>query len=235
MLMILALPSLVSVQQSADRHWLFAGSRAVLREPMRIFLSVFAGVCALSILAIAGYSFLLDASGMQTTEIRFSILSLILLGLLWSGLYLWLTRRTRYIIGLAFLFLAGVLALCYALALTAVALLYHGLSRFALRLLQPFGTLERDLDWIALALVFLMPWISSPLLPLQVVASAYALGGTYQIGWQTIAELVALAAGLALTPSVTFKHAGLSALPHDPRGAGCSCSAVSCSILHTAW
>lgn len=227
MLMILAFPLLVSVQQSADRQWLFAGSRAVLREPMRIFLSVFAGICALGMLTIAGYSFLLDAAYMQNTEVRFSILCLTLLVLLWSGLFLWLTRRTRFVIGLAFLFLASVLALCYALAfeaigyalaLTAVALLYHGFSRFAPRLLQPFGALERELDWVALALVFLVPWISSLSVPLQLIANAYTWTwwGTSQAGWQTIAELVALAAGLVLTLSVTFKRAGLQRTPTRP-------------------
>ena len=227
MLMILALPSLVSVQQSADRQQLFAGSRAVLREPVRIFLYVFASICALGVLAIAGYSFMLDASSMQNTEVRFSILCLTLLVLLWSDLFLWFTGRTRLVIGLAFLILASVLALCYAfafeaigytLALTAVALLYHGFSRFAPRLLQPFGALERELDWIALALVFLVPWISSPLVPLQLVANAYVstLFGTSQTSWQTIAELVALAAGLVLTLSVTFKRAGLKRTPARP-------------------
>ncbi len=225
MLMILALPALVSVRQSGVTNWLFAGSRAVLREPVRIFLYIFAGICALGVLAIAGYSFLLDASGMQHTEVRFSLLCLTLLGLLWSSLFLWLTARPRYVIGLTFLFLASTLALCYALnfeaigyalALTVVALLYHGLSRFAPRLLQPFGALERELDWIALALVFLVPWISSPSLPVQLVVNAYALGETYQTGWQTVAELVALAVGLAVTVSVTFKHAGLQRTPARP-------------------
>jgi hypothetical protein len=226
-LMILALPSLVSVRHSPGTDCLFAGSRAVLREPVRIFLYVFASICALGVLAIAGYSFVLDASGMQNTEVRFSILSLTLLVLLWSSLFLWLTARPRYVIGLAFLFLASTLALCYALnfeaigyalALTAVALLYHGLSRFAPRLLQPFGMLERELDWIALALVFLVPWISSPSVPLQLIANAYAWTwwGTYQTNWQTIAELVALVAGLVLTLSVTFKRAGLQRAPARP-------------------
>lgn len=222
LLMILALPSLISVQRSADKQWLFAGSRAVLREPVRIFLYVFASICVLGVLVIAGYSFMLDASSMQNAEVRFSILCLTLLVLLWSGLFLWLTRRTRFVIGLAFLFLASVLALCYALAfeaigyalaLTAVALLYHGFSRFAPRLLRPFGALERELDWIALALVFLAPWISSPSVPIQLLGNAYASGETYQTGWQTIAELVALAAGLVLTLSVTFKRAGLQRTP----------------------
>lgn len=227
LLMILAFPLLVSVQPSADRQWLFAGSRAVLREPMRILLYVFAGICALGALASAGYSFLLDAASMPNTEVRFSILCLTVLVLLWSGLFLWRTRRTRFVIGLPFLFLASVLALCYALAfaaigyalaLTAVALLYHGFVRFAPHPLQPFGALERGLDWTALALVFLVPWISSPWIPVQLFANAYGLTwlGAYQTSWQTVAELVALAAGLVLVLSVTFKWAGLRRTPARP-------------------
>lgn len=225
MLMILALAALVSVQQSPRMSWLFTGSRKILREPLRIFLYVFAAVCILGMLVIAGYSFLVDSFNMPDIEVRYSLLSISLLALLWSGLFLWLTRRPRYVIGLAFLLLASVLALCYALAfeaigyalaLTLVALFYHGLSRFAARLLHPFGTLERDLDWIALSLAFLVPWISSPSLPLQLVANAYSLGGTFQAGWQTIAELAALAVGLALTLSVVFKRAGFRRTPARP-------------------
>lgn len=217
MLMILALPSLVAVQPSADTLWLFVGKQAVLREPVRIFAYIFAGICVLALLLIAGYSFMFNASGMPQMDVRFSLLSLTGLSLLWSSLFLWLTARPRYVLGLAFLFLASILALCYALdfeaigyalALTAVALLYHGLSRFAPRLLQPFGVLERGLDWTALSLVFLVPWISSPWLPVQLVVNAYAPGSPSQASWQTIAELVALAAGLVITLSVTITRAG---------------------------
>lgn len=227
MLMILAFPLLVSVGPSADRRWLFAGNRAVLREPMRILLYVFTGICTLGALAVVYYSFQLDAEYMQNTEVRFSIFSLTVLLLLWSGLFLWRTRLTRFAIGLPFLFLASVLALCYALAfeaigyalaLTAVALLSHGLSRFAPRLLQPFGALERGLDWFALALVFLVPWIASAWILVQLFANAYGVTwpGAYQAGWQTIAELVALAVSLALVLSVTFKRAGFQRTPTRP-------------------
>ncbi len=242
MLMILALAALVSIQRFPRMDWLFAGGREVLREPLRIFLYVFAAICALGMLAIAGYSFLVDRFSVPDIEVRYSLLGLSLLVLLWSGLFLWLTRRSRYVIGLAFLFLASVLALCYALAfeaigyalaLTLVALFYHGLSRFAPRLLHPFGKLERDLDWIALALAFLVPWISSPSLPLQLVANAYSLGGTFQTGWQTIAELAALAAGLALTLSVTFKRAGFQRTP--ARTAWCWLLLLSGFLLNFAY
>lgn len=194
---------------------------------MRLSLYLFVVICVVSILAIAAYSFGLDFSEMPKTEVRFSLFCLTFLVLLWSNLFLWFTRGRRFGIELAFLFLASVLTLCYALAfdalgyalaLTAVALLYHALSHLASRFLQSSDALERQLDWIVLALVFLLPWISSPLVFLHLLASAYAWiwWRASPADWQTIAELVALAAGLVLTLSVTFKHAGLQRTPARP-------------------
>src|SRR5260221_606633 len=117
----------------------------------------------------------------------------------------------------------SVLALCYALAfesigyalaLTCVALLYHGLNRFARRLLQPFGILSLSLDQIALALVFLVPFISSPLLPAQLFDSAYAVSSLHlQTSWRTVAELIAVGFGIILTISLSFSRAGLGKTP----------------------
>src|SRR5947209_1846067 len=221
MLMILTFFTLLSTRRPSGKNWPFTGNLAVLREPVRIFMKVFVIICASSVILLALFSFTLSF-GLQDTEVRFSIFNLALLILLWGGLFFWLTRRTRNITVLAFLFLASVLALCYALrfeaigyalALTAVALLYHGLSRFANQGLQSFGTFERNLDWIALALVLLVPIISSPVLPLQLFMRAYSIGTPYQTSWQTFAEIVALSAGIVLTLSVTFKRAGFQRIP----------------------
>ncbi|TMF41718.1 MAG: hypothetical protein E6I32_19910, partial [Chloroflexi bacterium] len=222
MLMILTFLTLLSTTRPSGKNWPFTGNRAVLREPVCIYMKVFVIICASSVVLLALFSFTPGRFGVQDTEVRFSIFSLALLILLWSGLFFWLTRRTRNITVLAFLFLASVLALCYALrfeaigyalAVTAVALLYHGLTRFANQRLQSFGTFERDLDWIALALVLLVPIISSPVLPLQLFMRAYSIGTPYQTSWQTFAEIVALSAGIALTLSVTFKRAGFQRIP----------------------
>jgi hypothetical protein len=155
------------------------------------------------------YSLAIDSYGSTVREIRFSILSMTLLLLLWATLSLWLAKWTRAVLVLAYIALASILALCYAfdfeaigyaLALTGVALLYHGLNRFAGRRLQPFGVLSLGLDQIALVLAFAVPLISSPFLPEQLFASAYSLplessSLFYQASWRTVAELVAVGLG----------------------------------------
>jgi hypothetical protein len=148
--------------------------------------------------------------------------------LLWAILSLWFAKWTRAVLILAYLALGTVLALCYAfdfepigfaLALTCIALIYHGLNRFAGRRLQPFGVLSLGLDQIALALVFVVPLISSPLLPVQLFTAAYnpsmdlASFLYIQTGWHTAAELMAVGFGIMLTISVTFYRAGIGKMP----------------------
>ncbi len=148
-LMILALPALVTVARSSDVSFgerIFAGRLTVLREPIRMLMFIIVGVCALGIILAASYSFLFGSFGgpVSIRGIRFSILSMMLLLSLWTSLYMWLTRRTKWVPVLVGLSLASVLAFCYAfefghvgyaLALTGAALVYHGLNRFAPRLL----------------------------------------------------------------------------------------------------
>src|SRR6266571_7206749 len=141
--MLLAIPALVSIRRPTGLSWpfTFTGSWAVLRDPMRfvMYAIVFVSVSATS------YSLELNAFGTSPREVRFSILSMTALLLLWTSLFLWRASLPRNVIVLAYLLLASVLAFCYAfafesigyaLALTGVALLYHGLNRFAGRLLQ---------------------------------------------------------------------------------------------------
>jgi hypothetical protein len=136
----------------------------------------------------------------------------------------------RFVIVIAFLILASVMALCYALnteaigyalALTAIALIYHGMNRFAGRRLEQFGVLSLGLDLIALATVVAVPFISSPLLPLQLYLSAYSIPISstpliYQPGWRTAAEFVAVGLGTLLTLSIMFYRAGLAKAPAKP-------------------
>jgi hypothetical protein len=76
------------------------------------------------------------------------------------------------------------------------------------------GILDRGLDQLAVVLVLLVPFISAPLLPVQLFAKAYAMStGTtsflpFQTSWQTLAELIAVSFGLILTVSVSFSRAG---------------------------
>ncbi|HEY6286885.1 MAG TPA: hypothetical protein VIX20_14585, partial [Ktedonobacteraceae bacterium] len=181
----------------------------------------------LSLSFMVMYSLSIDFNGSHVSEIRFSILSISLLLLLWATLSIWLAEWNRAVLVLAYIALASVLALCYAfrfeatwyaLALTGTALLYLGLNRFAGHRLERFGILSLGLDQIALVLALVVPLISSPLLPLQLFASAYSPSLNpsflmYQTSWRTVAELVAVGLGILIALSITFYRAGLAKTP----------------------
>lgn len=233
MLMLLALPALVTHHRPAGSapsriEQLFAGSRIVLREPVRILMFLIVATCVAGIAITTLYSLQLNGSN---NEVRFSILSMTLLLLTWVSLSLWITKRTREVPVLAYLFLACVLAFGYAydvrqvgyvLALTAVAVLYHGLNRFAPHLLQPFGRLGLQLDLLALILVALVPIVSAPLLPLQLLSSVYpplpevATFLRFHASWETVAELLAIGVGVMLTTSILFYRASISGRTATP-------------------
>jgi hypothetical protein len=221
MTMLLAIPALISIPHRPSR--LFTGAWEILRDPVRFVMYALVTVSVSGTLITILYSLQLDALATPLREICFAILSMMLLLLLWTSLFLWLTKRTRNVMVLAYILLASVLAACYAftfepigyaLALTGVALLYHGFNRFAGSRLQPFGVLSPGLDQIALGLVFLVPLISSPSLPLQLLVNVYgpAVGAAspvhFQASWQVVAELIAVGLGIILSIDVTLDRAG---------------------------
>lgn len=226
--MLLAFAALVSARPSAGSSWPFVGTWTILRRPVRLLMYGILAATAAGVLVIAFYSFRLDSLGTPVREARFSVFTLTLLLLLWGSLFLWRVKRTRGTRELAYLFLLSVLAICYsfdlqpigyALALTGVALFYHALERFAGRLLTPLSRFSPDLDQLALVLVLLVPFISSPLLPAQLFASIYGTlpGGAspppFVASWQTVAELLALGLGLLLTISVALWRTGVRRAP----------------------
>jgi hypothetical protein len=227
MAMILALPATISLKRGGENSWPFIGLWRVLRYPIRYVMYLIVAAGLLSLCLIVMYSLANDFYASTISEIRFSILSMTLLLLLWATLSIWLAKWTRLMLILAYLVLASVIAFCYALkfeaigyalAFTCIALLYHGLNKFAGRRLEPFGILSLGLDHIALALVLIVPLISSPLLPLQLYASAYKplldlSFSMYQTSWRTVAELVAVGLGILITLSITFYRAGLTKNP----------------------
>jgi hypothetical protein len=219
--MVLAFLALPSLQHPYTSNWAFAGRRAILRAPARIFMYaiIIANVCSLVFIVFTAFSF--ENYGFLLREIRFVILVMALLLLTWTSLSLWLTRRTRDAIVVALLFLITVLAGCYAFAipslgyipaLTCVAVLYHILGHFGSRLPQPSGTLTLRLDQLAVALVCIVPFISSPLLPIQLFASTnpiFAGDGTSIAAqsnvWMTT-EFITIAIGFIVVLSIVFRH-----------------------------
>ncbi len=170
MLMVLALLSLVSVARSPRMSRVFDGNRAILRQPVRLFMVVYVVLGTAGIAVVTLYSIVVDSfTQYHNAEVGYAILCLSLLRFVWSIGSFYLARRSRGLIALALLFLVCVLAFCYALrfdvvgyalALTVVAILYAAISRFAVQLLLPFGALELQLDCIALALVLVVPFLT---------------------------------------------------------------------------
>ncbi|HYX50696.1 MAG TPA: hypothetical protein VE843_13185, partial [Ktedonobacteraceae bacterium] len=180
MAIILAIAATISLKRKSQNAWPFVGHWGVLRDPIRYVMYLIVGTSLLSLCFMVVYSFGVDFNGSPISELRFSLVCMTLLVLIWATLSIWLAKWNRLVIVLAFIVLSSVLALCYALkleviayalVLTCIALLYHGLNRFAGQRLEPFGILSLGLDQIALVLVLIVPLISSPLLPLQLYAS----------------------------------------------------------------
>src|SRR6266487_628012 len=227
MAMILALPATISLKRGGESTWPLIRHWVVLRDPMRYVMYSIVAASLLGLSLIVMYSLGLDFNSSPVSEIRFSILSMSLLLLLWATLSIWLAKWNHAVLVLAYIVLVSVLAFCYAfrfeaigyaLALTGTALLYHGLNRFSGHRLEPFGVLSLGLDQIALVLVLAVPFICSPFLPIQLFASVYSpslesSSLMYQTSWRTVAEFVAVGLGIILTLSITFYQAGLAKNP----------------------
>ncbi len=204
-LMLLALPALVSVMPANTTP--LRGIWAIGREPVRALMFTSVTICGLGIIFTFFHSLSLDALRSSMPEVRFSVVSMTLLLFCWTCLFTWYTQQSRFAFAVPYLFLASVLALSYAfafnqsgyaLALTAVALLYHGLNRFASRLLQPFDKIERHMEILALVLVGLVPLIFGLRQP--------------QIR-ETVLETTTILAGVALTISIMLHHTSLQRIP----------------------
>src|SRR5581483_6184315 len=223
MLMLLALPALTSLMHRSDTPSLFTGERAVLRIPVLLLMWTCVSICALGLISVFLYSINIDSIGHSSREVRFSITSMAMLLLCWLTLYLWRTRRVQWTPLLPYLFLIATLASCYTfefgqvgyvLTLTVTALLFHGLTRFAASQLRSYGKLALHMEILALVLIGLVPFIAMPLLPVQILELEYAPTTLHvHATLETIAEISALIAGLALSISVMLSHTGLRRTP----------------------
>lgn len=228
MAMILALAALILLPRSPSsvNTWPFGGAGTLLRQPVRLLTYGIPLATAIGALLISFYSFSLESISRSSLSIRASIFAALALLLLWGSLFLLKRKQSRGTRELAYLLLLSVLALCYwldlpaidyALALTGVALLYHVLSRYAGRFCAPLSELSPDLDHLALVLIALVPFMSSPLLPVQLFASVSTplagLVSPFEANGQAVFELLLVGIGLALSISITLRHTGLQRVP----------------------
>ncbi len=219
-LMVLALPSLSAVSVH-PRIRLFAGSVSVLREPVRVLMYVCIAACGLGIISAFPYTLELNSLGSplaEQREVRVALTCMLVLLLCWSCLFVWRTRQTGVALSVPFLFLACVLSIAYAasfdqvryvVVLIIVALLYHGLARFAGRYLQSFKPLSSFLDALALILSFVVPFVAFPLLTIQLLTRAIgATTSSLLVTGDGVIGLLAVIGGLALTLSVIQHRTG---------------------------
>ncbi len=227
-MMLPTLPAVFSVPRHPGDVRPFIAPWTVLREPLLAFMGISVAVCAVGI-PVVFVDTLLFMSGHGLIEARFALIWMSILLLCWNCLFVWRTIRMAQTI--PYLFLLCALAFAYALSfhqtgyvlvLTGVALLYHGLTRLAPRLIQTFKAIGAHMEGLALLLVALVPFIVEPLLPIYLVEEAYIQA--YQrvqglqglpFSWDLLVGLVAILIGFALTISIALKHTGLHKVP-DP-------------------
>src|SRR5258708_24107654 len=175
-------------------------------------------------MVIAVYLFNQDISSAPFRQVRLGILCVTLLLLVWTSLFFWLTKRTRDLLVLVVLFLACVLAACYAfdltrsgyiLALTGTALLYHGFNRLLGHRLAAPTKFSLRLDQIALLLISSVPFIAAWQQPLQLLCSAYHVSIAPECmpmlaDWNTVAGLLAVGTGIGITISITLWRSSLA-------------------------
>lgn len=211
-LMLLALPALISVAPKQQIPWPFQGAGEILRLPLLVMTIVCMVVGSLFLLDLISYSSTPIVATNGQHEIRFAILFLSVLIFMWSALFLWRSKRPHEVALLPYLFLGCVLAFCYAyyyqqvgytLALCSVAVCYHLLFRAKARLPRAFKGLPYHLNGLSLFLITLLPFIATPLTPIEIGFRAYKLSASFFFSStkDMVAILFALLIGAALTIS----------------------------------
>ncbi|HLZ56099.1 MAG TPA: hypothetical protein VKR06_04060 [Ktedonosporobacter sp.] len=243
-LMVLALPSLMALPRASGRTPFLIGSLAVLREPLRLLMYSCVTVCITGIVFAFVYSLDLDILGHSLRETRFSIVCMMLLLLCWLCLFIWQSGRRPWANVVPYLFVALVLLSCYAfalkqvgyvLAVTIVALLFHGLTLFVAPLLRPWGRMELHLERLTLLLVGLVPFIAAPLLPLQILGMAYHYPLVTYLPEDLVMNSLATLIGCVLTVSIVLRHTGLNRIPDDAQKRWCWLLLFSGFLLNSAY
>jgi len=222
-LMVPAFLALLSLPDRSGNADPFTGTWAILHEPVRALMFACVGICGAGAILIYLYSLGLDLAHQARGEVRFSLLCTLLLLLVWACLFVWQTQRVQWAQSIPYLFLASTLAFAYALAfhqvgyvlmLTGVAVFFHGLTLLAPQFLRRYGRPDLHMEWLALALVAVVPLIAEPLLPVEVLLRAYApFFHVVSLNWGMLAEIIAMLVGVALTMSVVFRHTGWQRTP----------------------
>ncbi len=250
MLMLLALPALVAIVSTTASWSPFRGHRTILREPVRTLMFICVAICVVGIVMTLLYSLGNDMNAFgrsvsfgHFSQLRFALVGMTALLLAWTCLFTWLVEDTLWMRAIPYLFLAYVLALLYAfalsviwyiVALTVVVLLYEGINRSMLRRLPRLNGMEPHLERLAVLLVGIMPLIVDPLLPLQSLSRAFASTPSILL-WptsETIVGMIMLVIGCMLTLSIVLKHSGWQRTPELRTASWCWLLLLSGFVLN---
>ena len=175
LLMPLAFIALFSVSKNGR---LFHRTRAVLREPVCVLMYTCIAVLCLDILCTYSYALASDAIGHSFLEIRVAVAIMLLLVLVWTCAYFWITKQFAWVTVVPYQLLGFVAALAYVfdmhavsygLLFTAIAVCYHIVTLIARNSLQRFQQVRNHMEGIALVLVACVPLLVSPLVPLNLL------------------------------------------------------------------
>ncbi len=223
LLIPLAFVALFSMGRNSE---LFSGNRAVLREPTRILMYACVGVLCLDLLYTYTYV-LAFAVNTPFTELRIVNAVIFSLVLIWTCAYLVVTKRFAWlaIVPYQFFGFAVAIALVFNISsvalgvlFTAVAVFYHIVTLVARTTLQRFPGIRGHMEQIALVVLPFILLLVAPLLPLQVLQSAFSPNSNVGLlpNGDAFLALVALGVSCVLTVSIMLHRTGLRRIPTTP-------------------
>ncbi len=205
---------------------LLNGNTAILREPIRVLMYSCIAVLCMGLLYTylsVVYAATFGMSVQVNFEMRFvGAISLLLL-LVWTSAYIWVTKRFVSLTFLPYQFVAVVTAFAYVynlqaveygLLFTAVAVFYHVGTLVARQSVHHLAQLRSHIEAIVLVLVTLVPLLVAPYAPWRILLNA-TVSSSLQNSVDNNASLalLALLISSAVTVSVILARTGFQRMP----------------------
>lgn len=226
LLMPFAFLALLTLRPSTQSS-LLNGNIAILREPIRVLMFACITALCINIGYVYLYSNATDVFTKPSFEHRFVGAVTLLLLLLWTVAYVWITKRFAWIAALPYQFVAVVTAFAfvyqrqaieYGLLFTAIAVFYHVGTLAARQTLHRFVYLRNHIEAITLALVSLVPFLVAPYALWRILLNAAVQYSTQNhVDSTAPLALLALLISCAVTVSVILAHTGFQRMPAAPQ------------------
>jgi hypothetical protein len=203
----------------------------ILFQPVRVLMKVYVYASYICVFFAWLIALVAGSTSQPFLEIRFSLACTLLLLFCWTGLFVWRSRLSRWLLVGPYLFPACVLAFAYAsspsagvyiIVLTGIALLYHCIERFAHKSIQRVQALRGHMEFLVLASICVIPLIADATLPLKVFAKAYDSRSLSVIfSSEVLIDSVALLCCIVLTGSIIISYTGWQKSPSQAASKWC--------------